>query len=229
MTARRTPLARRRRSSRTARTAVVAVAGLALSSCSGGTEVAQGASVNEFCEAFASLQDGLGDLPSAGSADDQAAAAGARVKDWADRLAEVGTPADISEEARRGLEVVVESGQDLPGDAGPSDLAELDGSYSAEDSQAADAFGSYADETCASALPTELPAGFPTVLPSGLPSDLPGLPGDLPDLPSEIPSGVPSELLSQLPSGVPTELPSGVPTDRLPTKVPKLPTVPSLP
>ena len=217
------------------------MAGLALSSCSSGTEVAQGASVNEFCEAFASLQDGLGDLPSAGSADDQAAAAGARVKDWADRLAEVGTPADIPEEARRGLEVVVGSGQDLPSDAGPSDLAELDGSYSAEDSQAADAFGSYADETCASALPTELPGGFPTVLPSGLPSDLPGLPSDLPDLPSDVPSeipseipsefpsGVPSELLSQLPSGVPTELPSGVPTDRLPTKVPKLPTVPSLP
>ena len=196
--------------------------GLSLSACSGGTGVAgiggapEDASVDDFCKAYSSLQNDIAEgIDANASADEQAQRAVDLLKGWTAQLEEVGTPSDIPDEAREGYELIVETAQDLPTDAAPSDITGLEDQFSDAQNQAADAFGTYATDTCPVSLP-----GLPSDLPSSLPSDLPTdqLPSDLPSDFSrdDLPSDFPTELLSDLPSDFSQEdLPSDFPTELL--------------
>ena len=196
--------------------------GLSLSACSGGTGVAgiggapEDASVDDFCQAYTSLQDDIVEgLDANASADEQAQRAVSLLQDWTAQLEEVGTPSDIPDEAREGYELILETADDLPTDAAPSDITGLEDQFSDAQNQAADAFGTYATDTCPVSLP-DLPSDLPSELPSDLPTDR--LPSDLPSnlTREDLPSDFPTELLSDLPSDFSaSDLPSDLPTELL--------------
>ena len=103
------------------------------------------ASTEEFCGVF---EDFYADLAKLG-ADAEAADAVAALKDVADRLQEIGTPEDISEEARAGFEVTVEAIENIDEDASEEDINKLlEENFSEEEKKQADAFNSYLGETC---------------------------------------------------------------------------------
>ncbi len=181
----------------------VALLGLSVSACGGddsgssssGSQTASGeaasgaASTEEFCTAYNRLSESLlGGVEKGATQDEQASQAAGVFRDWADQISEVGLPEDAPDDVRAGFDVIVQTAQDLPDDVSAADFKDLQSSLSEEENTAADAFGSYATETC----PTELPSDLPTELPSDLPTE---------DLPTELPSDLPTE-------GLPTELPS---------------------
>ncbi|NYG58230.1 hypothetical protein BJ980_001153 [Nocardioides daedukensis] len=155
------------------------------------------ASKDEFCE----VAEEYGDLE-----DDEWEDA----SDIADEAAEVGTPEDIPEDARRGFLVALE----ILGEAKDEEDAErLSEDRSAADQKDLTAFFMYVGTTCA-AEPgvTQSPSGLPSDLPSDLPTDLPS---DLPtpELPSDFLTDLPSDLLSDLPSELLTLMPETVPSN----------------
>ncbi len=114
------------------------------------------ASEKDFCQAQTSLFEDLmpadmskPELPS----DKQMAQA---VKDWGAKIDEVGTPDDISDDARQGFERVVEMADDIdPADFSIEKLEELEAGgkeASAEAKKQADAFEKYLTETCGNPL-----------------------------------------------------------------------------
>ena len=114
------------------------------------------ASKKDFCQTQTSLLEDLmpadmsnPELPS----DEQMAQA---VKDWGAKIDEVGTPEDISDDARKGFERVVEMANDIdPADFSIEKLEELEAGgekASAEAKKQADAFEKYLTETCGNPL-----------------------------------------------------------------------------
>ncbi|GAA4369380.1 hypothetical protein [Nocardioides caricicola] len=158
----------------TARRAAVALAGAALAisalaGCGdddGGSDASSApddASKADFCEGFAKLYaEVLGDA----QGDPSTSVEG--IKAWAEDMADLGTPADMPEEARKGFEVFLDTTRELPDDATLDDLDSLGGDLSEAEQRAGDEFGQWAAETCAS----ELMGDLPTELPSDLPTDL---------------------------------------------------------
>ena len=150
-------------------TGAVLLVGTATSACGGGGGAPSDASKDSFCEAANSLMSDLvpadtttPDLPS----EEEMAQA---VKDWGARMAEVGTPESISEEARKGFESVVEQAEEIDAeDFSIDDLEQLESGgadASAEVKEQAEAFGNYLTDTCGNPLEEiELP-------------ELPDLPG----------------------------------------------------
>jgi hypothetical protein len=132
--------------------AVLLVAALT-AACGGGGSGAPGdASEDGFCEAADSLLTDLvpDDLsaPEVPSDEDMARA----VKDWGTRMEEVGTPEDISDEAREGFEAVLARIEEIEAsDFSAENLEELGngGAEASEEVQRqAEAFGDYVTETC---------------------------------------------------------------------------------
>ena len=74
------------------------------------------------------------------------------VKDWGKKIEEVGTPEDISDDARKGFEAVVEQAKEIDAsDFSIEKLEELEkggADASAEAKKQAEAFGNYLTETC---------------------------------------------------------------------------------
>lgn len=116
----------------------------------GGGSAPDNASTEDFCEAYTSM------LGSMMSVEPDSAEAVSVVKEWGEKLEEVGTPEDIPDEAREGFEVIVESLSELDADATEEQLDELGGDLSAEEEQATEAFGEYVTETCPMEMP-EMP------------------------------------------------------------------------
>lgn len=113
------------------------------------------ASSDVYCANYADVLRGAsGEEPDAGA-----------IKDFADQLAEVGTPENISEEAREGFEIFIDTINDLPDDASAAEIEDFDPDISDEDDAKVDAFFEYTATECAEAL--------------GIPSDLPS--AELPD------------------------------------------------
>ncbi len=131
----------------------VLLVGAATAACGGGGSGAPSdASEDGFCEAANSL---LTDLmpedmsnPEVPSDEDMAQA----VKDWGNRMEEVGTPDGISDEAREGFEAVLTQIEDIDAsDFSAENLEELgDGGAEASEEvqRQAEAFGDYVTETC---------------------------------------------------------------------------------
>jgi hypothetical protein len=102
----------------------------------------------EFCEAYNSFYDSFdtGEAPS----DSESVRL---IQDWADEMESTGTPEDIPDEARDGFEVVLETIDNIPGDATEDDVAKLSEDITEAEQDASQAFGEWATETC----PMELP------------------------------------------------------------------------
>ncbi len=103
------------------------------------------ASVEDFCATF---------LTSSEVSD------GAGIKDFADALAEVGTPDDMSEEEREGFEVFVAVAQEVDESATLDDLEDPD--VSDDEEAAVTAFIGYATTNCADQLLGDLPSDLPS-------------------------------------------------------------------
>jgi hypothetical protein len=134
-------------------TSAVLLVGAVTAACGGGGSGAPGdASEDGFCEAANSLLTDLmpEDLstPEVPSDEDMAEA----VKDWGSRMEEVGTPEDISDDARAGFEAVLDQIEDIEAsDFSAESLQELgDGGAEASEEvqRQAEAFGDYVTETC---------------------------------------------------------------------------------
>ena len=142
----------------TASTAVLLI-GVAASACGGGGAgggAPTDASEKEFCQTQSSLLEDLmpadmsnPELPS----DEQMAKA---VKDWAKKIEDVGTPDDISDDARKGFEAIVEQANEIDAaDFSIEKLEQLEAGgkdASAEAKKQADAFEKYLTDTCGNPL-----------------------------------------------------------------------------
>jgi len=114
---------------------------LSLTACGGGGSGApDDASAEDFCATFLEIS----------TVED-----GADIKDFGEKLEEVGTPEDINEDERAGFEVFVEALSEVDDDASIDDIEEPD--ISEEDDANGDAFLEYASTTCADQIPDELP------------------------------------------------------------------------
>ena len=141
---------------RLAVSATVLLVGAAVSACGGGGSGApDDASEKDFCQTQTSLlEDLMTDMsdPQLPSDEDMAKA----VKDWGKKIEEVGTPEDISDDARKGFERVVEMANDIdPADFSIEKLEELEqgGADASEKAQKqAQAFTDYLTEKCGSPL-----------------------------------------------------------------------------
>ncbi|GAA5114441.1 hypothetical protein GCM10023339_20130 [Alloalcanivorax gelatiniphagus] len=134
-------------------TSAVLLVGAVTSACGGGGGGAPtDASEDGFCKAANSLLEDLvpedlaaGEMPS----DAEMAEA---VKDWGTRMEEVGTPEDISDDARKGFEAVVAQTEEIDAsDFSVENLEQLENGgedASAEVKKQAEAFGTYLTDTC---------------------------------------------------------------------------------
>ncbi len=138
--------------SRLALAGAVLLVGGPTAACGGSGGAPTDADEERFCAAADSMladliPEGMTD-PELPSDEDMARA----VRDWGQKMEEVGTPEDISEEARQGFESVVEQAQDVEAtDFSLEHLQELEqggAEASAEAREQAEAFGDYLDETC---------------------------------------------------------------------------------
>lgn len=142
------------------------VAGFTLSAC-GASGAPTDASAKEFCDAYASMFDDLdvSDLDNMPTEEEMADS----IHTWADKMEEVGTPEDISDEAREGFELQIEQAGEIDADDLKSDSEGLE-EFSEEDKTRSSAFDDYATETCGAPEVPEVP-------------ELPELP-EMPELPS---------------------------------------------
>ncbi|MBM7517868.1 hypothetical protein [Nocardioides nitrophenolicus] len=186
---------------------------LSLTACGGGAPT--DASTKDFCDAIS------------GSASDSEFTKAYTDKDWgkiadlvhdqADELEKVGTPKDISDDAREGFEIQVDAAKDIDEkdiekafkDAGTGENP-FETDLSSDEKKKVEAFTKYQGEKCSGAtddessdlpsdLPTDVPTDLPSDLPTDLPSDLPTSPEDLESLLSDLPTDLES-LLSDLPT-----------------------------
>jgi hypothetical protein len=134
-------------------TSAVLLVGTATSACGGaGGGAPSDASKDDFCGAANSLMSDLvpDDLTTAELPSDKDMAQA--VKDWGSRMEEVGTPEDISDDARKGFESVVDQAEDIDAsDFSMDNLEELEkggADASAEETKQAEAFGTYLTDTC---------------------------------------------------------------------------------
>ncbi|HXH80874.1 hypothetical protein [Nocardioides sp.] len=101
------------------------------------------ASEKEFCTAVNSLFDDI-DLAEEPSQKETVAA----VKKWGKEMEKVGTPKGLSDEGRKGFEVMVEEMAKIEDDATAKELEEIDKDLSKSDNEAVDVFDDYMTETC---------------------------------------------------------------------------------
>lgn len=132
--------------SRPARAAVTAAALVAvLAGCSSGPPT--DASVEDFCKVFDDFNTAATDLGEDAETADRIKA----IKDVGKDLEEVGTPEDISDEARAGFEVTIEAIADLPDDASEDEVDKyIEDSLTDEEQKQSEAFDEYVSETCES-------------------------------------------------------------------------------
>jgi hypothetical protein len=134
-------------------TSAVLLVGTVTSACGGaGGGAPSDASKDGFCDAANSLMSDLvpDDLSTADLPSDKDMAQA--VKDWGSRMEEVGTPEDISDDARMGFESVVDQAKEIDAsDFSMENLEELEkggADASAEETKQAEAFSTYLTDTC---------------------------------------------------------------------------------
>lgn len=130
---------------------VVLLVSAATAACGGGSGsgAPESASKDDFCSAqqslFTSLDLGDGtELPSEKELADA-------MHTWADKIEEVGTPENISDDARKGFEETVKAAHDVSeADLKSPDLDSLEADMSDEAKKQVEAFSSYVNDTCGS-------------------------------------------------------------------------------
>lgn len=134
-------------------TAVLLV-GAVTTSCGGASGAPTDASKTDFCEAQASLFKNLkfdvSDPEASMPTEKDMADA---MQSWSKDLEKVGTPEDISDDARAGFEKIIEQSADISEDDLKSpDLNALEDDMSKEEKSQAEAFATYTTEKCGSVL-----------------------------------------------------------------------------
>jgi hypothetical protein len=99
-------------------------------------------STEDFCAAFQSFSDDLVDLTG------QEQNLGEILKKAAQRIEDVGTPEDISDDAEEGLQLTLDAILALPDDASVEDMGGLEDDFSEADKKKTDAFSDYLEKTC---------------------------------------------------------------------------------
>ena len=130
---------------------------LSMSACvDDGSGAPSDASVENFCDSyFAMFSGGMDDIDPQASTREQGRAMAEALRSWAAEMDEVGTPEDMSDEAREGFELTVRVATGL--DAGDV-LEDLDDDFSEHELAATQAFEEYATQNC------ESPFGDPPTL-----------------------------------------------------------------
>ncbi|MEO9322427.1 hypothetical protein ABFT23_03000 [Nocardioides sp. C4-1] len=152
----------RSRMSRLAALAAPAVLLASLTACGGddGSDAPDGASKEDFCEAY-QAEPALDDIDPDASPREQAEAIVGAVQEATDRLAEVGTPDDIPDDAREGFETIIDVANDLDVDEAEQAIEEQDSEYfdnlvTGDDRDKSDAFDEWGDDYCGDAeAPTD--------------------------------------------------------------------------
>lgn len=137
---------------------LVLVAG-STAACGGGAPT--DASQADFCGVFEDFYEVVGELGAEAENSDLIEA----LKDTGEDLEEVGTPEDISDEARAGFELTVKTIEELDDDATEEDLDNLEDDFSEEEKEQSEAFDEYLSETCdepTGETPEEMPEEEPT-------------------------------------------------------------------
>jgi hypothetical protein len=135
-------------------------------------EAPKSASVEEFCDGLDEF-DEVDDDASPEEQVDQA-------HEIADRLAEIGTPEDIPDDAREGFEIYLEAISEVDAEdiealdevESEEELADALG-ISSEEQEKITAFLEYTFETCSEFSTPDVPSDVPTELPTDIPTDLP--------------------------------------------------------
>ncbi len=101
-----------------------------------------GTSTDDFCGAFAAFSDDLegltGEEPNLGEI----------LKEAAQRIEDAGTPEDISDDAKEGLQLTLDAIAALPDDATAEDMTTLEQEFSEDEKAKTDAFSDYLEKTC---------------------------------------------------------------------------------
>jgi hypothetical protein len=108
----------------------------------GGGSSDKTASKDDFCGAFQAFYDDLQKVTG------EEGNLGEILKKAAKRIDDVGTPKDIPDDAKEGLELTLDAIKDLPDDASAEDMAGIEEGYSKEEKAKTDAFTEYLDKTC---------------------------------------------------------------------------------
>ena len=120
--------------------AALVLAGASLTACGGGVDAPTDASKDDFC----GVAGGTAVLEYFDEENQEFNA-----KEYGDALADVGTPDDISDEAREGFEIAVKELRDAGDGLSEDDLNDLDDDkISEDDNDKVDAFGDYVSSTC---------------------------------------------------------------------------------
>lgn len=111
---------------------------------SGDGGISTDASTEDFCGAFQSFADDLGDFdPEADPSEAVEAMQG-----FADDIREVGVPENATDDEVEGLEITLEAIDGLGDDTTLEDLGTLEEQFSESEQEKADAFDDYLDEEC---------------------------------------------------------------------------------
>lgn len=132
---------------------VLSTVGAGLTGCGGSDsdggdsakDAPKSASKDGFCEKFNGLYDNL-----TGASSDDPTKAIKGIKDWAAEMEDYGTPSEMTDDARKGFEVVIKTFKGVDDDATAEDLQNLGDDVSAEDNKSAEAFGDWTTENCPS-------------------------------------------------------------------------------
>ncbi|WP_460847577.1 hypothetical protein [Nocardioides ultimimeridianus] len=144
-----------------------ALMALSLSACGGASGAPKDASQQSFCDAWKTSFTAIQDNGSTGDQADQA-------HKVADQLKKVGTPSDMSADARKGFEIFV----DWLGKVSADDVKKMGEStdpsaspFSGDDETKFEAFTAYTGSKCFD-MPTDMPTdmSLPTDFPTGVPT-----------------------------------------------------------
>jgi hypothetical protein len=108
----------------------------------GGGGGSDAASKADFCQSF---QDFYDDLTSITGEEENL---GKILKDAAQNIEDTGTPEDISDDAKEGLQLVLDQINELPDDATAEDIGGLESDLSEDEQAKSDAFTEYLEKTC---------------------------------------------------------------------------------
>lgn len=122
--------------------ASLVLVGASVAGCGGGGAPTD-ASEDDFCKELTSL---FADLGTMADATDKEAIDS--IKSWAKDLEEVGTPEEMSDEARDGFELMLEQVAELDEDDTTEDFQKLDDDLSDSEKSATTAFETYTADTC---------------------------------------------------------------------------------
>ncbi len=142
--------------------ALVLVAG-GVVACGGGDSggAPADASQADFCGGYESLFTDMAALSEGGEPPSDEATLEA-VKTWAGRMSDIGTPEDISDEARGGFELTMDQVSDLDLDElRETSLDDLGADVSDEEKAQGEAFNTYLTDTCGNPLEDLAPSDAP--------------------------------------------------------------------